>query len=133
MAREAGAATGIETSEKHGIQAAFKVTKMEEATHFRASGKRGWPLTSPWPLFSRSTPQSRPGRQRPLRYRQFRQFCGEHVEDRGYGVASLIHAHREYTVVGGSFVQNGCPLKKKHDEKDGEQTLLRWVSEARSP
>jgi hypothetical protein len=46
------------------------------------------------------------------------------VEDRGYGVACLIHAHREYTVVDGSFVQNDCPLKKKHDEKDGEQALL---------
>jgi len=29
------------------FKAAFKVTKAEGATHFRASGKRGWPPTSP--------------------------------------------------------------------------------------
>src|SRR5271165_5737922 len=58
MAREAGAATGLEKSEKHGIQAAFRVTKAEGAIHFRASGKRGPPPTSPWPRFSRSTPHA---------------------------------------------------------------------------
>jgi len=88
---------------------------------------------TPGSFRSLSTPQKRPRRQRPFRNRQFRHFCGEHVEDRGYGVACLIHAHREYTVVDGSFVQNDCPLKKNHDEKDGEQALLKWVSEARSP
>ena len=60
---KAGAATGLEKSEKRGIQAAFKVTKAEVATHFRASGKRGWSPPSPWPLFSRLTldaPRSAP-------------------------------------------------------------------------
>ncbi len=53
----AGTATGLEKSEKHGIQAAFKVTKAEGATHFRAPRKRRWRLfsamTSPDPIVQR--------------------------------------------------------------------------------
>ncbi len=37
----------------------------EGATHFLAPGKRGWPPTSAWPLFSRPTPHAGPSGFRP--------------------------------------------------------------------
>ena len=47
MASKAGAATGLEKSEKRGIYAAFKVTKAERATHFLAPRNLGRALSPP--------------------------------------------------------------------------------------
>ncbi len=58
MARKLGPQLVEKSPRNAEFKVALKVTKAEGATHFRASGKRGWPPTSPWPLFSRSTPHA---------------------------------------------------------------------------